>query len=86
MMATGLVVTAICLRMWDGPIVQVQLHIKKTMHTFIIIRLSSWTVMLGVLRPNLGKQVLFMDMNNGASIRISLIHVLMEIHINILKY
>lgn len=38
------------------------------------------------LGAHLGKQILFMDMNNWAYVRISLSHVLMEVRMNISEY
>lgn len=68
---------------WAEVNVQVQLNIRSLcIHTLLVCPHKPG----GVFSPNLGKQVLFMGMNNWVSIRISLTHALMEVRINISKY
>lgn len=74
---------AILIRRWAKANVQVQLNIKNLcIHTL----LASPHHPSGLFSPHLGKQILFMGMNNWVYVRISLSHALMEVHINISKY
>lgn len=74
---------------WAEVNAQVQLNIRNLcIHT--LLACPHKVVGRGGAGPglgaHLGKQILFMDMNNWAYVRISLSHVLMEVRMNISEY